>query len=125
MFMAVDDMRQTTPKRLLRTARSGSKRGVRQTRAATMKAGGEPGAPRLVQEQSRERTLSCLRGAASKNPNVLNFTQELENTFLGIENKTGAAPGGIRGPTPKKGTIRDRARGDGRVFIPGSAGRTS
>ncbi|XP_040484269.1 zinc finger protein 570-like [Ursus maritimus] len=41
-----------------------------------MKAG-EPVAPRLEKEQSRGRTFSCLRRAASKNPKVLNSTKSL------------------------------------------------
>lgn len=44
-----------------------------------------------MQEQSTEKT-TCLRGTASKNPNVFNLTKELENTLLATENEIGAAP---------------------------------
>lgn len=124
--MAVDNMQgreqKRPPQRLLLHREKWVQKRY-QTRA-TMKAG-DPIAPRLEKEQSRGRTFSCLRRAASKNPKVLNSTKVLENTFLGIENKSGAAPGGLCGPTAEKGKSRCRARDEGRVFIPRSAGRTS
>ena len=57
-----------------------------------------------LQPPGWKTVFSCLRGAASKNLNVPNLTKGLENTFLSIENRTAAAPAGIRGPTAKKGS---------------------